>query len=1061
MKSTKNLTLLTLLLLSFPSFAQYDFGSKELKKIYFKLEKAYDDYDYETILDYEDKVLELVEPKRDTLTALIYSFLAEAYLDYDYQPEKCLDYYQKEYDLRLQIQGDDNELIKNTAYNMALIMDEVGKYESAEILLLDLMEKDKKSFGTKSSEYINTSLKLGQHYQYTRRYTDFKKGLKLYKSLFRSIDEDNPQYGELLNGIAGIYEDLGSYEASEKNYLAALDAFEASGQYASLNMVTNLSSLALMYEKTGRLPEAEEAYTEALSILNRLPGDNEDYFQTIFNNLGGTYYLLGKYADADRELEKAMLIAEDFYGKDSDIYAIALSSQADSYFFQKRYDEAGSKFKEARDIFIETQGEDSYDAALMSYNLARVFREKRQFDKALEYNKQASEKLKNIIGDEDDEYVRSLMNMGNTYNTIHNYSDAAKYYDMALKIRKKNLGTNHPRYAETTQKLALLNWAMDNKEEAIDFYKETFENYFAQIEAYFPTMTEEEKAKFYNSKVKVTFEQFNSYAFDKGIDDKSLWGDMYNYQLATKGLIMYATGKVRASIMDSGDSVLIEKYNTWISQKEQLSKLFSSVKDDIFSRNFKIDSITRAADKLEKEISVQSKAFANTYTQNRVTWQQVQQKLKPGEAAVEMIRFRSFTPDSAGYFTDEIFYAGLVLTPETMEHPELVVLRNGKMMEHRFLANYRNAIKYKVEENHSYRLFWRPIANKLQGIKKVYFSPDGIYNQISINTLQNPATKKYTLDELEIKVVTNTKDLVAFAPTQGANPSGGKAHLFGFPNYNMGHIERQNSQEDKLSEMDGEKTGLNPASERSARGSRATRGGGIRGGISRGLRGNLQRYINSNDLLAMLPGTKKEIENISDQYEINGKPPSALFGDNAIEDSVKNLNSPQTLHIATHGFFLENQEPEEGVEIDKYVENPLLRSGLILAGANSFLQTGSISDQFSDGQDGILTAYEAMNLNLDQTDLVVLSACETGLGEISNGEGVYGLQRSFQIAGAKSIIMSMWTVDDAATQELMTNFYSEWLQTGDKNKSFINAQKKLKEKWKEPYYWGAFVMVGF
>lgn len=1036
--------------------AQYDFGSKELKKIYTKYEKAYYDYDYETILKYEDRVLELVIPKQDTLTALIYSFLAEAYLDYEYDPEKCLEYYQKEYDLRLKVQSDDNELLKNTAYSMAQIMDEVGKYDEAEVLLIDLIDQDKKLLGAKSDDYINTSIALGQHYQYTRNYADFKKGLKLYKSLLRTTDKENPLYGEILNGIAGVYQDLGSFQAAEKSFLQASDAFEKSGQYASLNMVTNLSSLALLYEQAGRLPEAEEMYTESLSILNRLSGDNEEYFQTIFNNLGGTYYLLGKYDEADKELQKATLIAEDFYGEDSDIYAIALSSQADSYFFQGKYDKAEEKFQQAHEIFVETQGEDSYDAALMTYNLARVYRAKRQFDKALEFNKSASEKLKLTIGDEDDEYVRSIMNLGTTYNTIHEYKQASNYYNQALKIRKKALGTNHPRYAETTRKLALLSWAMDNNQEAIEYYKQTFDNYFVQIEAYFPTMTEEEKSKFYSSKVKPTFEQFNSYAFDKGVDDKELWGDMYNYQLATKGLIMYATGKVRASIMDSGDTTLINKYETWISQKEQLSKLFSSVRDDLFSRNFKIDSIATEANKLEKEISVQSKAFANTYTQNRVTWQQVQQKLKPGEAAVEMIRFRSFKPDSAGIFTDEIFYAGLVLTAETTEHPELVVLRNGKMMENRFLSNYRNAIKYKVEEAHSYRLFWRPIANKLKGIQKVYFSPDGIYNQISINTLQNPATKKYTLDELEIKVVTNTKDLVAYAPS--GNKENGKARLFGFPNYNMGVIDDQNG---TLDDPDTNKNKLGTTDQRGARGSRATRGAGIKGGISRGLRGNLQRYINSNALLAMLPGTQKEIQNISKEYDKNGNASTALFGNEALEDSIKSINNPKTLHIATHGFFLENQEPVDGEVVDSYIANPLLRSGLILAGANSFLQSGYISKNSMDGEDGILTAYEAMNLNLDQTDLVVLSACETGLGEISNGEGVYGLQRSFQIAGAKSVIMSMWTVDDAATQELMTNFYSEWLETGDKNKSFINAQKKLKEKWKDPYYWGAFVMVGF
>jgi CHAT domain-containing protein len=132
---------------------------------------------------------------------------------------------------------------------------------------------------------------------------------------------------------------------------------------------------------------------------------------------------------------------------------------------------------------------------------------------------------------------------------------------------------------------------------------------------------------------------------------------------------------------------------------------------------------------------------------------------------------------------------------------------------------------------------------------------------------------------------------------------------------------------------------------------------------------------------------------------------------------------------------------------------PLLKSGVVLAGIHAKAETKK-------SEDGILTAYEAMNLSLDSTELVVLSACETGLGEIKTGEGVYGIQRGLQISGAKTIIMSLWKVDDNATQELMSIFYKEWLTSGDKRAAFTKAQRIIQKKYIYPYYWGAFVMVG-
>ena len=139
--------------------------------------------------------------------------------------------------------------------------------------------------------------------------------------------------------------------------------------------------------------------------------------------------------------------------------------------------------------------------------------------------------------------------------------------------------------------------------------------------------------------------------------------------------------------------------------------------------------------------------------------------------------------------------------------------------------------------------------------------------------------------------------------------------------------------------------------------------------------------------------------------------------------------------------------------------NPLLRSGLILAGAPDPAKEEKRSD-LTGNDNGVLTAYEAMNLNFDKTDLVVLSACETGLGDLQAGEGVYGLQRAFLVAGAKVLIMSMFKVDDDATQKLFLKFYLKWLNSGNIRDSFTDAKKELRDEYPEPIYWGAFMMIG-
>src|SRR5581483_3925664 len=184
----------------------------------------------------------------------------------------------------------------------------------------------------------------------------------------------------------------------------------------------------------------------------------------------------------------------------------------------------------------------------------------------------------------------------------------------------------------------------------------------------------------------------------------------------------------------------------------------------------------------------------------------------------------------------------------------------------------------------------------------------------------------------------------------------------------------------------------------------------------------------------------------------------------------KECRSPRILHLATHGFFLEDQPHEPGDYLrdiglsgaegrlnGPLPENPLLRSGLALAGANTWLNGGSLPE---DAEDGLLTAEDVCGLDLQATELVVLSACDTGRGEVRTGEGVFGLQRAFILAGAKTLVMSLWSVPDEPTRELMEDFYKRILAGEGRADALRNAQLQLRQKYPDPFYWGAFICQG-
>lgn len=1047
------------LLCAMASSAQ--FASKKAEKLYYKLDDAYLDYDYGTILDNEDKINEWFLANNDTIAANAYTYLAEAY-EYEYgELDKALEFYTREYHIRKELTPED---AADVLFNVASLSLDLGRTREAEELYLELVESDKAKYGDEDPSYWATEISLLDFYSFSLQP---KKGLEATKRLKRTFDSDSEEEAIRLKSEGDFNEMMGNYSKAERQTKKALRLWEDLDLMASQEYAATLSLLSTIYTNVGKLPQAEELLVEAMEIINRLD-EAEEIAGALKNNLAQLKFELGNYAEAEETYVELLDEDKELFGEESANYAISAYALALNQIYAGKYSDAEKYLDLAQSVMdVAMDEDDPYHANILN-NRAFLNIRRGDPDMAIIFGEQATKKYEEIYGPDHVETAWPYFNLGNANMGIDEDDKAGEWYQKALEIREKAVGKKHPFYARSTNQLAILEWKRGNFDEALKYFNTTFENYYNQINTYFPILSEEQKTKFYYNKLRPTVEQFSAFVIKATLEDESLKGQMYDLQLTLKGIILSATNKVKQSILTSGDSVLIGKYEEWLAQKEQLAQLFSnaSLSDD--ERNTQIEDLTASSDNLEKELSKLSAGFAKTIENKQVTWKDIQAKLKPGEAAIEMVRFRDFRPDSAGIFTDEVFYAALILRHDTEDYPELVILRNGALLEGRGLSTYRNSIKYKIDETRSYTTFWRPIANRLEGINKIYFSPDGVYNQISIYTLKNPQTKKFNIDEFDIQLLNNTKDLVTRASASSKRT--GKSIFFGFPNYNMGSIEEEEKRQN-VATSGAAASVVQAATENRGRGGNERGGRGGRGGgkndeldltqvsIPRGLRGNMLRYMRSNSLLVLLPGTKKEVELIDSLYENRNIEREVYLANEAIEEQIKELNYPQSLHIATHGFFLEDPGPSDG-QSDNYVENPLLRSGLILAGANSFIRSGEIGANLGLDEDGILTAYEAMNLPLDDTEIVVLSACETGLGEVKNGEGVFGLQRAFQIAGAEAIIMSMWTVDDAGTQELMTNFYEEWLKSGDKHEAFNIAQQRLKEKWKSPYYWGAFVMVG-
>lgn len=955
---------------------------------------------------------------------------------------------------------------------------------------------------TESFEVLNTKAQVasqqGDLLNAKRYYSD---ALLVVSANYGS---DHIYYATILNNLAMVQQDLGEFEVAEENYLLVLEIYARESGKQDEFYANALNNLGTLYETIGVFKKAEVILQEALTIRENVPGPKHPDYAITLNNLGNLYIDFGLYNQAIVYLEKAVSLKASVSGKESSEYATSISNLGLAYIAAGNYmkaepllinaleikknklgvknpeyaaclnnlghlystygnlDKAERYFLEARDIYSRGLKTDAGYANTVN-NLAVVYKEKGEFQKAEtayqecikskgtlfgtdhfsyvnsinnlaelyhvhgDLNKaeplllQVEKNWKQTFGNDHPLYATALYNLGTLYTDMYDFTRAESHLLRAKEIREKVVGKDHPDYVTTLNALAVLYDNENLDKQAVPYYHESLRGKIREILNYFPSLSEDEKTKYFLAN-RIYFQNAEECYLSQLPATPSLSADLFNLRLVTKALLFNAVSKMRSTILSSNDPVLIQLFNQWQDKREYLAKVYRMSLEEKSINEINQVYLEDEVNVLEKELSRRSELFLKTQDRKLYTWKDVQDRLAPGEAAIEIIQTQRRTSAVKKVYV-------MLLVKPGVKLPEVIVLENGDELENKFVRYYRNAINQKLTDAISYEQFWKPIASKLSGVKKVYISADGVYNQINLNTLYNKAANRFLMDEMEIRNVTTTKDLVV---TQEAIRHIQDASLFGYPNYN--------------SSLPAENSAV---------------GMGVNIPVLK--KDSAQRFFDGENITE-LPGTKLEIETIAtilNQNKVNVK---AYVMADASEEKLKSLQQPSVLHIATHGYFLQDiikstdrERGFAGFSEEAVVGNPLLRSGLLLSGARTAF---SKTNQSATGSDGLLTAYEAMNLNLDKTDLVVLSACETGLGVTVNGEGVYGLQRAFSVAGARYTLMSLWKVDDTATQEFMTSFYKAWMNHVDVNQALRKAQQEVRSKYPEPYYWGAFVLSG-
>jgi CHAT domain-containing protein/Tfp pilus assembly protein PilF len=1055
---------------------------------------------YQRALAIRERALGLEHP--DTARAL--NNLATMYLATGAYA-KAEPLYQRALAIREKALGPEHPETAQSLNNLALLYQTTGAYAKAEPLFdraLAIMEK------VLGPEHPETAVALNNLAELYRAAGAYAKAEPLYRRALamreKAFGPEHPDTAQSLHNLAELYRATGAYAKAEPLYLRALAILEKALGPEHPSIATGLNGLAALYQATGAYAKAELLYQRALAISEKALGPEHPYTATALSNLAALYQATGAYAKAEPLFQRALAITEKALGPEHPYTALWLNNLALLYQATGAYVRAEPLFDRALAIMEKALGPEHADTALPLDNLALLYQATGIYAKAEPLHLRALAIREKALGPEHPTTAASLNNLAELYRATYSYPNAERLYLRALAITEKALGPEHPDTARSLNNVAFLYYATGAYAEAEPLYERalaiaekalgpqhpnTARSLSNLALLYQATGADEKAEPLYQRALAITetalgpehpdtavpvnnlavlYQATGAYAkaeplFERaqGIDEintvrfllsgdearkraylQRRLGTAYvdaSFSLAVasaraKALGLTAVLQYKGRVLDAmADSVALLRrsvdpkdqalFDELAAVAQQLSTLTFRGPGNLSAQAYRerMDTLAREQERLEGELSARSAAFRQAVAP--VTLEGVHQRLPADAALIEWFRYQPFDPrgkdDRAKWGPPR--YVAYVLRREG--DPAAIDLGAAQDIN-KLVSDFRAALSdparppFEEVGKELFRKLIKPLQASLSGINRLLLSPDGALNLVPFAALTDEHGE-YVAQRFELTYLTSGRDLLSLAAPA---PARGNPVVMADPAY-------------------GPSTSGPPPDIGAYRSSDLDRSGLV---------------------FTPLAGTAAEAKALQGLLKLDEQ--EVFTGANATEQKLKGLHGPRILHVATHGFFLSDQQVAAAalrpVSFSAETpplplgENPLLRSGLALAGANA--------RRSGESDDGILTAAEAAQLDLRGTQLVVLSACETGLGEVQQGEGVYGLRRALVLAGAQAQLVSLWKVADAQTQALMVDYYQRLLKGEGRSAALREAQKAMiaNPATQHPYYWAAFVPIG-